>query len=114
MTTNLTDKNGTTRKEGMKMAGPARPAPIKKDGGFQKVSKYLLEVQAELKKTTWPDKPKLIASTKVVLGAVIVTGHNVGCSPRGSTPRDLRVAGLFWSAATSRAAATRRTPRRSI
>lgn len=74
MTTNLTDKNGTTRKEGVKMAGPARPAPIKKDGGFQKVAKYLLEVQAELKKTTWPDKPKLIASTKVVLGAVIVTG----------------------------------------
>jgi len=77
MTTNLTDKNGAptpTRKEGVKMAGPARPAPAKKDGGVQKASKYLQEVIAELKKTTWPDKPKLIASTKVVLGAVIVTG----------------------------------------
>jgi len=77
MTTNLTDKNGTTsptRKEGVKMAGPARPAPAKKDGSIQKFSKYLQEVQAELKKTTWPDKPKLFASTKVVLGAVIVTG----------------------------------------
>jgi len=77
MTTNLTDKNGAptpTRKEGVKMAGPARPAPAKKDGGVQKASKYLQEVVAELKKTTWPDKPKLIASTKVVLGAVIVTG----------------------------------------
>ena len=66
MTTNLTDKNGTTsptRKEGVKMAGPARPAPAKKDGSFQKLSKYLQEVQAELKKTTWPDRPKLIAST---------------------------------------------------
>ena len=77
MTNNLTDKNGTTsstRKEGVKMAGPARPAPAKKDGSIQKFSKYLQEVQAELKKTTWPDKPKLFASTKVVLGAVIVTG----------------------------------------
>src|SRR5436305_13820565 len=77
MTTNLTDKNGTTsptRKEGVKMAGPARPAPAKKDGAYQKLAKYLQEVQVELKKTTWPDKPKLIASTKVVLGAVIVVG----------------------------------------
>jgi preprotein translocase subunit SecE len=77
MTTNLTDKNGAptpTRKEGVKMAGPARPAPAKKDGGLQKASKYLQEVMSELRKTTWPDKPKLIASTKVVLGAVIVTG----------------------------------------
>ena len=77
MTTNLTDKNGTTsptRKDGVKMAGPARPAPAKKDGSFQKLSKYLQEVQAELKKTTWPDRPKLIASTKIVLGAVFVTG----------------------------------------
>jgi preprotein translocase SecE subunit len=77
MTTNLTDKNGTTsptRKEGVKMAGPARPAPAKKDGSVQKLTKYLQEVQAELRKTTWPDRPKLIASTKVVLGAVFVTG----------------------------------------
>jgi preprotein translocase SecE subunit len=74
MTTNLTDKNGTPRKEGVKMAGPARPAPVKKEGGFQKAAKYLHEVQAELKKTTWPDKAKLTASTKVVLGAVFITG----------------------------------------
>jgi len=77
MTTNLTDKNGTTtpsRKEGVKMAGPAKPAPAKKDGSFQKLVKYLQEVQAELKKTSWPDRPKLIASIKVVLSAVIITG----------------------------------------
>ena len=76
MTTNLTDKNGTptTRTDGAKMAGPARPAPVKKDGAIQKMTRYLLEVQAELKKTTWPDRPKLIASTKVVIGAVVVTG----------------------------------------
>ena len=77
MTTNLTDKNGTStpsRKEGVKMAGPAKPAPAKKDGSFQKLVKYLQEVQAELKKTSWPDRPKLIASTKVVLSAVIITG----------------------------------------
>ena len=76
MTTNLTEKNGTTtpRKEGVKMAGPARPTSVKKDGPAQKITKYLQEVQAELKKTTWPDRPKLIAATKVVLGAVFVTG----------------------------------------
>src|ERR1700745_3096651 len=77
MATNLTDKNGApapARKEGAKMAGPARPAPAKSDGTFQKVSKYLQEVQAELKKTTWPSRPKLISSTQVVLGAVIVVG----------------------------------------
>jgi len=56
------------------MAGPAKPAPAKKDGSFQKLVKYLQEVQAELKKTSWPDRPKLIASTKVVLSAVIITG----------------------------------------
>jgi preprotein translocase SecE subunit len=77
MTTNLTDKNGTSissRKDGVKMAGPAKPAPAKKDGPYQKTVKYLQEVQAELKKTTWPDRPKLMAATKVVLGAVFVTG----------------------------------------
>jgi preprotein translocase SecE subunit len=77
MTTNLTDKNGattSTRKEGVKMAGPAKPAPARKEGPLQKFTKYLQEVQIELKKTTWPDRPKLMASTKVVLGAVIVTG----------------------------------------
>jgi preprotein translocase SecE subunit len=82
MTTNLTDKNGTTtptRKEGVKMAGPAKPAPAKKDGASQKLVKYLQEVQAELKKTTWPDRPKLIASTKVVLAAVIITGFYLFC-----------------------------------
>ena len=77
MTTNLTDKNGTVtspKKDGVKMAGPAKPAQAKKDGPFQKLSKYLQEVQIELKKTSWPDKPKLMASTKVVLGAVFTVG----------------------------------------
>lgn len=77
MTTNLTDKNGTvtpSKKDGVKMAGPARPVQVKKDGPFQKLSKYLQEVQVELKKTSWPDKPKLMASTKVVLGAVFTVG----------------------------------------
>ena len=77
MATNVTDKNGTTtpnRKEGVKMAGPARPAPVKKDGTLQKLTRYLEEVQIELKKTTWPDRPKLIASTKVVIGTVVVVG----------------------------------------
>src|SRR5207253_4188723 len=77
MTTNLTDKNGTVtspKKDGTKMAGPAKPAQAKKDGPFQKLSKYLQEVQIELKKTTWPDKAKLTASTKVVLGTITAIG----------------------------------------
>src|SRR5262249_1180291 len=74
MTTKLTDKHGAPRKEGVKMAGPAKSAPAKKDGAIQKFSKYLQEVQLELKKTTWPDRAKLRASTQVVLGAVIVVG----------------------------------------
>jgi preprotein translocase SecE subunit len=77
MTTNLTDKNGTvtpSKKDGVKMAGPARPVQVKKDGPFQKLSKYLQEVEIELKKTTWPDKPKLLAETKVVLGTVAAIG----------------------------------------
>jgi len=77
MTTNLTDKNGTvtpSKKDGVKMAGPARPVQVKKDGPIQKLSKYLQEVQIELKKTTWPDKAKLTASTKVVLGTIAVIG----------------------------------------
>jgi preprotein translocase subunit SecE len=77
MTTNLTDKNGTVtspKKDGVKMAGPAKPAQAKKEGPFQKLSKYLQEVQIELKKTTWPDKAKLTASTKVVLGTITAIG----------------------------------------
>src|SRR5437016_2211520 len=75
MTTNLTDKNESpAKKDGAKMAGPARPAPAKKAGSVEKITRYLQEVQGELKKTTWPDRAKLTASTKIVLGAVIVTG----------------------------------------
>ena len=57
------------------MAAAAKP-PVasRKDGPFQKLSRYLHEVRVELKKTTWPSKQDLISSTKVVLGAVIVVG----------------------------------------
>jgi len=36
--------------------------------------RYLGEVKTELRKTTFPDKPEMIASTEVVLGLVIAVG----------------------------------------
>ena len=46
----------------------------RKDGPIQKFARYLQEVRVELKKTTWPSRRELIASTEVVLGVVIVVG----------------------------------------
>src|SRR5712691_7305253 len=41
MTTNLTDKNESpAKKDAAKMAGPARPAPGKKDGSIEKAKKW--------------------------------------------------------------------------
>jgi preprotein translocase subunit SecE len=72
----LTEKPGAiAKKETVKMAGAAKPAVVtRKDGPFQKLNRYLNEVRVELKKTTWPSKQELIASTEVVLGVVIVVG----------------------------------------
>jgi preprotein translocase subunit SecE len=76
MPTHLTDNEGATaKKETGKMAGAAKPAVVtRKDGPIQKFARYLQEVRIELRKTTWPSRQELIASTEVVLGVVIVVG----------------------------------------
>ena len=51
-----------------------QPARSASPGPLQKASKYLSEVRAELKKTSWPSKPELIAQTQVVIGLLIVVG----------------------------------------
>jgi preprotein translocase subunit SecE len=80
MASNLTETNGAaTKKETPKPTGAARPATTaRKDGPIPKLTRYLHEVRVELKKTTWPPRPELIAATKVVLGTVIVVGIYMG------------------------------------
>jgi preprotein translocase subunit SecE len=80
MASNLTETNGAaTKKETPKTTGAARPATTaRKDGPIQRLTRYLHEVRVELKKTTWPPRPELIAATKVVLGTVIVVGIYMG------------------------------------
>src|SRR5262249_54815887 len=41
---------------------------------FSQLSRFLDEVGGELKKTTWPLKAEVIASTRVVLGSILVVG----------------------------------------
>ena len=48
-------------------AGPA-------NARFGKAGAYLREVQTELKKTNWPGKAEMIASTQVVIGLLVVVG----------------------------------------
>jgi preprotein translocase subunit SecE len=80
MASNLTETNGAaTKKETPKTTGATKPTTIaRKDGPIQKLTRYLHEVRVELKKTTWPPRPELIAATKVVLGTVIVVGVYMG------------------------------------
>jgi len=57
--------------------GPARPQASTRpsaDGGLQRTGKYLSEVRAELKKTTWPTRQEVIVQTQVVLGLLVVVG----------------------------------------
>lgn len=55
--------------------GSAAASPGQKGPGFvQKASKYLGEVRTELRKTTWPTKPELVAQTQVVIGLLVVIG----------------------------------------
>lgn len=64
---NVEAKKGEVAKKTTKT--PAKKAPqSKKQGGF------LSSVVVELKKVHWPDRPKVIKYTGVVLGTVIVLG----------------------------------------
>lgn len=61
------------RREKPRPAAPAQSAAAR-NSAFGRMSRYLREVQVELKKTTWPTKEELIASTQVVLGLLVVVG----------------------------------------
>jgi preprotein translocase subunit SecE len=45
-----------------------------KSGSLAHLTRYLGEVRAELKKTTWPTRAEWVASTRIVLAAVLVVG----------------------------------------
>ena len=48
--------------------------PSASTGPVARARKYLLEVNTELKKTTWPTRQELISQTQVVLGLLFVIG----------------------------------------
>jgi len=79
MASNLTETNGSaTKKEAAKPAGAPKPTAARGDGLFARMQRYLHEVRVELRKTHWPPKGELIASTKVVIGTVVVIGVFIG------------------------------------
>jgi len=54
---------------------PASVAPrSKRPNILQKWGRYLGEVRMELRKTTFPTRPELIAQTQVVIGLVVMVG----------------------------------------
>jgi len=75
MATKVTEKQELTIKPKKDRPRANVPAPsASRDNSFSRVSRYLREVQVELRKTTWPSKQELIASTQVVLGLLAVVG----------------------------------------
>jgi preprotein translocase subunit SecE len=79
MASNLTENSGsTTKKEAPKPVGGVKTPAPRGDGAFTKLKRYLHEVRVELRKTHWPPKNELIASTKVVIGTVFVIGAFIG------------------------------------
>jgi len=76
MATNVREKTeGTIKPKKEKARGTgAAPAAARSHGPFDKAVRYLGEVQTELRKTTWPSKPELIASTQVVIGLLVIVG----------------------------------------
>ena len=75
MATKVTEKqNMTIKPKKEKPRATAAPSAAAQDNFFARTSRYLREVQVELRKTTWPSKQELIASTQVVLGLLVVVG----------------------------------------
>lgn len=75
MATKVTENNDAKikpKKDKARAVAVARPAP--RDNVVTRVTHYLREVQTELKKTNWPSKAELIASTQVVIGLLVVVG----------------------------------------
>ncbi|MFN3652657.1 MAG: preprotein translocase subunit SecE [Armatimonadota bacterium] len=50
------------------------PAQTPGNGPFQRMKKYLDEVQVELRKTTWPTRTELISQTQVVIAVILLLG----------------------------------------
>ena len=76
MATNVREKSEATikpKKEKARAAGAAQAA-ARGNSPLDRAVRYLSEVQTELRKTTWPSKQELIASTQVVLGLLVVVG----------------------------------------
>jgi preprotein translocase subunit SecE len=48
------------------------------EGMFEKISRFLSETRAELRKVTWPTRDELIASTKIVIIATLVVTVFIG------------------------------------
>jgi preprotein translocase subunit SecE len=69
-----TEKSVATVKPTKGPARPQAPAQSGGDGTVQRSAKYLGEVRSELKKTTWPSKPELIAQTQIVIGLLVIIG----------------------------------------
>src|SRR5690242_10830064 len=75
MATKVTEKQEATIKpKKEKPRAAAASAAAAQDSFFARTARYLREVQVELRKTTWPSKQELIASTQVVLGLLVVVG----------------------------------------
>jgi preprotein translocase subunit SecE len=75
MATKVTEKQDATIKpKKEKPRATAAPSAAAQDSFFARTSRYLREVQVELRKTTWPSKQELIASTQVVMGLLVVVG----------------------------------------
>jgi len=67
-------KDRAPKVEAPKAAVKARPARAPAASPFSRVGPYLREVQTELKKTNWPSKAEMIASTQIVIGLLVVVG----------------------------------------
>jgi len=76
-----TERSAVTVKPAKDRVKPSAAPPARVGGGpsasagpWQKARKYLMEVNTELKKTTWPTRQELISQTQVVLGLLVVLG----------------------------------------
>src|SRR5262245_50134934 len=75
MATNVREKSeGTIKPKKEKARGTGAAPAARTPGPFDKAIRYMGQVQTELRKTTWPSKQELIASTQVVLGLLVVVG----------------------------------------
>lgn len=72
----LTEEN--VNQQPMRVA--PRPAPQERRGPVlrERVTRYLREVLAEMKRVDWPSRPELIASTIVVVAVLLLMSGYLG------------------------------------